>query len=258
MIVDKALREARSVLRFDSDAPSLDAERLVLHAMGRREPSWLAAHGDEQLPDAAAAHLASLVRRRQTGEPLAYILNEWEFYGRRFFIDEQVLVPRPDTEMLVERALEYVLRQARPLIIADIGTGSGCVVITLALELATVISLPAFIATDISPATLSVAKRNAKKFRVLDKIEFIQSNMLDFLKGRKTMVDLIVSNPPYVTSQELAQAGQTPDTIGLTFEPKVALDGGSDGQNFIRQIAVSGIPAFVEVTGGRVQEFNVA
>lgn len=267
-----------------SDAPALDAERLLLHVLGEAESSVLYAHGEKELSAQQAERLEALIARRATGEPLAYILGEWEFYGRPFFVTPDVLIPRPETENLVEAALSYLSRSSPklgegplPFVIADIGTGSGCVAITLVLELSTHYSLPTtnwhIIATDISPAALAVAQKNAERHGVVDSIEFIQEDMLAFLdtptpsrspsdRGRKAKIDLIVSNPPYIPTAELDSPAPRGvqgklETAGLKFEPRIALDGGIDGQKFVEQIKNAGIPALVETTDGVIVSYHL-
>lgn len=207
--------------------------------------------------------LERLVAERATGKPLAYVLGHWDFYGRTFAVTPDVLIPRPTTELLVEEALKILKKKskalARPLVLVDIGTGSGCVAITLLLEGSGWIKK--FYVTDISPAALVLAKKNAAQYGVLDKIEFLEGNLLepfDFAQG-KPKIDLIVSNPPYVPTAELERslASPTPDTLGLRFEPRIALDGGQDGQKFIEQIKTTGIPAVLEITGGIIRTFSL-
>lgn len=256
MNINTALRAGTVALKITSDAPDVDAERLLLHVTGKHEPSWLYAHGDEPLNPEQVQRLTSLITERKAGKPLVYILGEAEFYGRPFYVNENVLVPRSETEQLVNIALEFISRVPSPAAddqctIADIGTGSGCIAVTLALELPNT----HIIATDISPAALAVARRNAKRHGVLDQIEFLEGNMLepfDFARS-KPYIDLIVSNPPYVPSAEVAHAAAAFDTHGLTFEPQIALDGGPDGQQFVNQIKTAGVPYVMEVTGGKIE-----
>jgi release factor glutamine methyltransferase len=263
MTIQDALRSARTALPA-SDAPDIDAERLVLHSLGQRESAWLYAHSGDKLTAEQQTHLEALIARRATGEPLAYILGEWEFYGRPFLVTPDVLVPRPETEKLVEAALEYIRAHNKPLTVADVGTGSGIIAITLACELAQFkIQNSKFkiLATDISPAALIIAKKNAERHGVADRIEFVEGDMLAPLEGRQ--VDLIVSNPPYIPTQEVEshfapKMGASRDKLearGLKFEPRIALDGGPDGQTFVEQIKAAGIPALVEVTGGRIERY---
>lgn len=252
-----------------SDAPHLDADRIVLHVIDQREPSYLVSHSLDELSDTRMEEIRRITAQRKTGMPLAYILGEADFYGRTFIVTPDVLIPRPDTESLIEKALEYIknnFSEKKEITIADICTGSGIIAITLVLELSHLPNpLYQIIATDISEKALEVAKKNAEKHGVLEKIEFIQGDMLDAIKGRH--VDLIVSNPPYVPTEELDELATTfpppprPQAglpliqggeirRGLLFEPRIALDGGPDGQMFVNQIKKSGIPAIIETTGG--------
>lgn len=268
MTISAALQLAQAKLSATSDAPRLDAERLLLLIIGQPASTFLYAHGDQQLTPEQEAHFSSLLERRANGEPLAYLLGEWEFYGRPFFVTPDVLIPRPETEQLVEKALQYstdwMANNIRPMRIADIGTGSGCIAVTLACELAqlkTHDSRFKILATDISPAALAVARKNAERHGVADQIDLLEGDMLAVIAGRH--VDLIVSNPPYIPTADLsaiasakaealAEAGRAYNTVGLTFEPKIALDGGPNGQKFIEQIKNAGVPALVESTDGEI------
>lgn len=263
MPVSKILKQAEALLQHTSDAPRLDAEWLLLHVLGQRESSFLYAYGEMKLGKKTHKKFETLVQERATGKPLAYILGEWEFYGRPFYVTEDVLVPRPETENLIEVVLPFIdewrkKHLGETMVIVDIGTGSGVIIITLALELSK-FHIPyskfQFLATDISPAALEVAKRNAARHGVQDQIEFSQGDMLAPLKNRT--IDLIVSNPPYIPSHQIPHpvSKQVPHRVwnaGLKFEPRIALDGGLDGQDFIRQIQAAGIPAIFESTGGSI------
>lgn len=249
MTTQQLLRAGRSALQKTSDAPDLDTERLLLHAIGKRESSWLYAHFDEILSPHIAQEFAALVIERATGKPLAYILGEAEFCGRPFYVNEHVLIPRPETEQLIDATLEYT-RLHTPATIADIGTGSGCIAVTLALELPDI----HIIATDISLAALEIARKNARRHGVAGRIEFLEGDMLEPLAGKQ--VDFIVSNPPYVPTGEIPQLSSpmwklNRDTAGLAFEPRSTLDGGTDGQQFVNQIKTAGIPYAMEITGGK-------
>ncbi|MDA1169034.1 MAG: peptide chain release factor N(5)-glutamine methyltransferase [bacterium] len=240
-----------------SDAPHLDAERLLLHALKQREPSYLLAHSDALLTEQQISEITRMQDARKTGMPLAYILGEADFYGRTFMVTPDVLIPRPDTEVIIEKALEYIkknFKHKKEIVIADIGTGSGCIAITLALELNKLTKLVKLtqLATDISQKALDIAKQNAVKHGVLDNIEFLQGDMLEPIKDKH--VDLIVSNPPYLPAEALAKAGYTLETRGLQFEPQTALDGGPDGLQFVNQIKASKIPAIIETIGGEIIE----
>ncbi len=261
------LTSVTTTLTNFSDAPRLDAERIILHTLNQREPSYLITHATDVLSDEQRSEIQRMADERKTGKPLAYILGEADFYGRTFMITPDVLIPRPDTEALIEKALEYIqnnFADKKEIVIADICTGSGIIAITLALELPEAI----LIATDISPAALEIAKKNAEKYNLLDTIEFLAGDMLSPIKNRH--VDLIVSNPPYVPSAELSALATHPLSLpltqggeitrGLLFEPRIALDGGQDGQKFVERIKKesnppfrrAGIPAIVETTGGGI------
>lgn len=252
--VSDAMSSGIKTLSVISDAPHLDAQRLLLHVLQQQEVSWLFAHPEQELTSQQQQLFRQLVDERAAGQPLAYLLGTAEFYGREFLVNEHVLIPRPSTESLTDQALPYIdewyKKWQRPIVIADIGTGSGCIAITLALSF----SPPyeggggvVIYATDISAPALQIAQQNAQRHGVLDKIEFLQGNMLEPLKYKK--IDLIVSNPPYISTNQIS-----PD---LAFEPRQALDGGPNGQQYINQIKASGLPALVESTGGHIEFFNI-
>lgn len=199
----------------------LDAQLLVLHAVGRAdvERAWLLAHDTDALPDAAHSTLQATVRRRATGEPLAYITGHKAFYGLDLCVDARVLVPRPDTETLVDWALE-VLAPTPGARVVDLGTGSGA--IALALKHARP-SLQVS-AVDYSTDALVVARANAQRLAL--EVDFAQGNWLDGVQGR---FDLIASNPPYIAAQD-------PHLAALTHEPLQALASGDHGLDDIRTI----------------------
>lgn len=254
MNVNEILRAASEQLRNISDAPELDAQWLLLHALRKSEPSWLVSHANEEIAENIHQTFQSHIAERKTGKPLAYILGTAEFYGRSFIVNDDVLIPRPETEELVERALKKIESMSnqlgRPLRVADIGTGSGCIAITLALESS---DIEKIYATDISSDALGVAKQNAERFNVFDRIEFLSGSMLAPLHSKQ--IDHIISNPPYVPSAELNRVPTT-ETRGLQFEPRIALDGGPDGNTYINVMKESGIPSIVESQQGLIQIFN--
>lgn len=249
MTVHTALQTGRQRLAGISDAADLDTQWLLLHVLGQTETSWLFSHNDISLTPEQHDRFKQLLNERQTGKPLAYILGTTQFYGRDFIVNQHVLVPRPATEDLVDQALMAIRNslsdKKRPLTIADIGTGSGCIAITLALELT---MIDRVYATDISPAALDIARQNVQRHGITDRITFLEGNLLTPVQDKN--IDLIVSNPPYVPSAEV-ESNQN-----LHFEPRLALDGGADGQDFIKQIQASGIPAVVETTGGTITLFS--
>lgn len=255
MRISEALRLLSQQLHYVSDAPELDAQRLLGFILHQAELSWLFTHSDVSLTASQEQLLMTLTERRAQGEPLAYLLGTQQFYGREFLVTPEVLIPRPTTEDLVDHALRAIDNlhavYQRPLNIADIGTGSGCLAITLLLERPT--SINQMFATDISTAALSVAQKNAAQFGVDNRIVFLHGSLVEPLVNNK--IDLIVSNPPYVPTGELITP-TGPEKRGLAYEPRVALDGGEDGQDYIAPLIQVGLPLVVESTGGLIQEFN--
>jgi release factor glutamine methyltransferase len=216
---------------------TLAAELLLLHVLGR-DRTWLYAHPEETIAEADTQRFQTLIARRAAGEPTQYLTGEQEFWGLEFEVTPDVLIPRPETEHVIEVALDRLavreLRAGRSqkttgagLQIADIGTGSGCIAIALAKE------LPAanFLATDVSPEALAVAQRNAHRHGVASRIRFLESNLLEGLRSplatRHSLLsfDLIASNPPYIGRRE---APSLPREV-REHEPAAALFGGEEG-----------------------------
>jgi len=227
--VRAALKQGLAQLR-EAHVPSftLAAELLLLHVLGR-DRTWLYAHPEEQLSNSDAERFFALIARRANGEPTQHLTGKQEFWGLEFEITRDVLVPRPETEHVIEVALDRLaLREVRAgrkptfagegLQIADIGTGSGCIAIALAKELpgATIY------ASDISSAALTVAQRNATRHSVSDQVNFIECHLLDIAAPQ---FDLIVSNPPYVGRRE----AETLAREVRDHEPDIALYGGEEG-----------------------------
>jgi release factor glutamine methyltransferase len=237
LTVRAALKNGIAQLR-EADVASftLAAELLLLHVLGRNR-TWLYAHPEEPIFDADAQRYFDLIARRAAGEPTQHLTSKQEFWGLEFEVTPDVLIPRPETEHVIEVALDRLalreIHAGRPqttsgegLQIADIGTGSGCIAIALAKE------LPAanFLATDISPAALAVAKRNATRHQVADRIDFCETNLLVLHSPLATRhsplsFDLIASNPPYIGRRE---APSLPVEV-RDHEPHAALFGGEEG-----------------------------
>ncbi|MFT3719825.1 peptide chain release factor N(5)-glutamine methyltransferase [Pseudorhodoferax sp.] len=200
----------------------LDAQLLLLHALGRDplDRAWLLAHDADALDPAAAQHFQALCARRRAGEPAAYLLGHKEFFGLPLRVDARVLVPRPDTETLVEWALEHLPRQGR---VIDLGTGSGAVALALAQRRpdATVT------ATDRSADALAVARANAARLGL--PVRFLHGDWLQSIDER---FDLIVSNPPYIAPGD-------PHLAALTHEPQAALVAAEAGLGDLRRIIAS-------------------
>ncbi|HEU4391320.1 MAG TPA: peptide chain release factor N(5)-glutamine methyltransferase, partial [Blastocatellia bacterium] len=189
----------------------------------------LVAHNRDEIAAEDRDRYLAAIRRRALGEPLQYIVGRREFYGLDFMVTPDVLIPRPETEFLVEEviATATINWPDCPLVIADIGTGSGCI----AVSVATRIPRALLIATDVSPAALAVARSNATRHGVESRIEFLEGDLLAPLDGRSS-VDIIVSNPPYVPDRSLAALQREV----RDYEPHVALSGGPDGLGFYRRL----------------------
>ncbi|WP_225783848.1 peptide chain release factor N(5)-glutamine methyltransferase [Xenophilus sp. Marseille-Q4582] len=199
----------------------LDAQMLLLHALGRapHDRAWLLIHDDDRLGPDAAGRYRALCTRRAAGEPLAYLVGEKEFHGLALQVDARVLVPRPDTETLVEWALEVLAPRRTPRVI-DLGTGSGA--IALALQQARPDAQVE--ASDASPDALAVAQANARRLGLA--VRFRQANWLD---GAATGYDAVVSNPPYIAEGDTHLAA-------LRHEPLGALASGVDGLDDLRHL----------------------
>jgi release factor glutamine methyltransferase len=223
--IQDRIGEARRALRaagLPAEAAIVDAEVLARHTLGWDRAALLT-RGREPEPDDFAARYDALIARRRAREPVALIIGRREFWGLDFEVTGDVLVPRPETEFIVEAALELARgpRPARTII--DVGTGSGCLAIVLARELPET----RLVATDISGAALNVARRNARRHGVQERIQFVRT---DLLAGICTVADLIVSNPPYVPRGTALQ----PDVA--RYEPAEALFGGRDGFEIMRRL----------------------
>ena len=231
LTIREALAYGRGQLQ-SSDSPALDARLLLEHVL-QVNHTYLIAHDEHQLAKHQAATYRRLVRRAALREPVPYLTGWAPFYGRRFKVSPSVLIPRPDTEFLVERALDWIKagpgsawagNQSGPLIV-DVGTGSGCLAISLALET----EIGQIAAVDISAAALTIARQNAEHFGVAERVTFHQGSLLAPIAGRP---DLIVANPPYIADPEWTAV----DDGIKWYEPDIALKGGPDGLAVIRQL----------------------
>lgn len=210
----------------------LDGQLLLLHALGKSQSdrAWLLAHDREALNDDVTRRFDTLAKRRTAGEPLAYIVGYQEFFGLRLQVDPRVLIPRPDTETLVNWSLEILQSNAMPAeaAVIDLGTGSGAIALALAHHL-TIAGRPAHVAaTDASPGALAVARENASRLRL--NVTFFESSWFENVSGH---FHVIASNPPYVADAD-------PHLTDLTHEPLPALTAGPDGLADIRQIIGQG------------------
>jgi release factor glutamine methyltransferase len=204
------------------ESPRLNIELLLAHVLQKKRLA-LYLEFERELDEATLERLREMVKRRAAGEPLQYITGETEFCGLKFAVDRRVLIPRPETELLVEKVAER-----KPKTIVDVGTGSGCIAVSLAVKLPEA----EIVAIDASEDALVVAESNAKRHGVEKKIRFLRSDLLDGLPS-SSRVDVIVSNPPYIASGDLAGL---PKEV-RDFEPVQALVAGEDGLEIFRRLA---------------------
>ncbi len=222
MTIKQALSRAREILVTNNiEDPPLESELLLRHVL-KIDRVQLYLELERELSPEEEQAFRHLVKRRVNGEPTAYITGHREFYGLDFYVDPNVLIPRPESELLVEKTLELA-RNYGVSAIAEVGTGCGAIAISLALSLPQV----KIYATDISAAALKVALLNCQKHGVVNRICLLEGDILDPLPEP---VDLIVANLPYVRQSELSQMST------LNFEPSLALNGGSDGLEKIHQL----------------------
>lgn len=210
-----------------------DAQLLLAHVMGHPR-AWLLAHLETHLTQPQLDSANQAFARLEAGEPLPYLLGHWEFYGLDFDITPDVLIPRPETELLVEKAIRWLNAAPERRTVADVGTGSGIIAATIAMHVPGVNIL----ATDISRAALKVAKHNAEKFKVTHRIDFLQCDLLPQHINplpTESHFDLICANLPYIPTNTLH---------GLPIfgrEPTLALDGGADGLDLYRRLMLLSI-----------------
>lgn len=222
------LSEITSCLTSASDTPALDASVLLARILNKPR-TWIMAHPELALSSEQQNQLNEMLARLENGEPLPYVIGSWEFFGLEFTVTPDVLIPRPETEMLVEKAIMWIQSRDDKLNIVDVGTGSGAIAISLAIN----IPNANILATDISAQVLEVAKSNAEKHHVIDHIRFIECDLLpdqSQAKNRKSEIDLLCANLPYIPTQTLHQLPI------FNREPTLALDGGDDGFALIRKL----------------------
>ena len=215
---------------IDERDAALDAEVLARHALGWNRARYLSRARDP-VPPAFDAVFDPLVERRRRREPVAQITGSREFWGLDISVTRDVLIPRPETELLIETAVALLVDRAAPWDVADVGTGSGCLAVALASELVRALVT----ATDLSPTALAVARRNAARHGVGARISLHETRWLDGLPGP---YDLIVSNPPYVPEPEMARLA--PEVA--RYEPAAALCGGPDGLDSAQELLPAAVP----------------
>jgi release factor glutamine methyltransferase len=224
-----------------TDTAAIDAEVLARHLLGWDRAQLLSRHRDAP-PAGFEQRYQALIARRARREPVALITGTREFWGRDFAVTGDTLVPRPETELIVEEALQ--LLPQGPSTVIDVGTGSGCLAVTIAAER----RRATIVATDISRAALRVAAANAARHRVADRVRFIQT---DLAAGLETRAHLIVSNPPYVPESDAATLPL--DVAG--YEPATALFGGADGMSTIDRLLET-LPPLLAPGGAFIVEFG--
>ncbi len=211
-----------------SESSRADVSLLMAHAMGRSR-GWLVAQPDALLSEEQIAAFVELCNRRKRGEPIAYILGSAGFYGREFLVNDRVLVPRPETEHLVEDALGFIRGPVRVL---DVGTGCGAIACTIAAETDATVD-----ADDVSPAAIEIATENARRLGVGDRCSFYRGDLVEPVRGNR--YDVVIANLPYVPTGDLPERPEP-----ASFEPREALDGGPDGLGPYRRLLAE-LPALL-------------
>jgi len=242
-IADALRRASQTLDSAGVPEPRREAGSLLSHVTGR-DRTFLISHAEDALTDEHLHLFEQLIERRAAGEPTQYITGTQDFFGRAFRVTPDVLIPRPETELLVEAALELMGSTSS---ICDVGTGSGCITVTLLCERRDARA----VAIDVSAAALEVARQNARDHSVENRIEFLLSDCFASLDPKNYGFDLVASNPPYVS------AGMLP---GLQrevrdYEPRIALTPGADGLNVIRRL-LSEAPAFIRGNGHLLMEIG--
>lgn len=216
------LSQIRSRLERQSETAALDAQVLLAHILDKPR-AWVLAHPEAPLSPEQAEDLARALARLENGEPLPYILGHWEFFGLDFRVTPAALIPRPETELLVERALEWLRQHPERRLAADVGAGTGCIAVALAMHVPDL----RLLVCDRSLEALRVAQENIRRHRVQERAFCLQADLLPAL-GRK--IDLICANLPYIPSATLR-------TLSVArWEPTLALDGGPDGLSLIGRL----------------------
>lgn len=232
MKVQDLLATADKRLAPFSDTPLLDAQVLFAHIL-QKPRVWVVSHPKYEIQKETQEQIELALEKLEAGEPLPYVLGKWEFFGLQLEVTRDVLIPRPETELLVEKAITWLKAHPEKRSIADIGTGSGAIAIAIAKH----IPDARILATDISPDALQVARRNAEKSQAQDRIEFVECDLLPESNVKVQMsnlqplnFDVICSNLPYIPTKTLRSLPI------FEREPTLALDGGADGLDIYRRL----------------------
>jgi release factor glutamine methyltransferase len=246
-LISQVLREAAAVLQKAGVPEARREASSLLEFMLAKDRTFLIAHAEDSVSEEMILRFRESVERRAAGEPLQYITGVQDFFGREFRVTPDVLIPRPETELLVEAAIQVSGGRDASTLVCDVGTGSGCIAVTLLCE----IGKARAVAVDKSPPALEIAKLNARNHSVSDRAEFAISDCLDALDPRGYQFDLIVSNPPYVSASVLPGLQREV----RDYEPLVALSPGADGLTIIRRL-INETPAFLKPGGHLLMEIG--
>ncbi len=248
-LIEAINRAASQLAAAGVSTARFDAEVLLRHAINR-DRAWLLAHMQEELADDPRKTFEQAVERRGRREPLQYITGRQEFWGIEFLVTPDVLIPRPETELIIESVLSAEEHREKPLNIIDLCTGSGCIAVSLAKELQTA----RIMAIDKSSKALSVARENALRHDVADRVRFLEGDLFEPLEALDIhgQADIIVSNPPYVPSGD--QRTLQPE-VGA-YEPAMALFAGPDGTEIHRKI-IDAAPRFLKTCGVLIMEMGL-
>src|ERR1051325_5258483 len=245
-IAEAILQAANTLRKAGVPDARREAGSLLMHVLDC-DRSYILAHAEERITSEQSESYHEFVAARSGGKPLQYITGSQEFFGLEFIVNTEVLIPRPETELLVEASLKLISQIGAP-VICDVGTGSGCIIISLLKNLPQARAC----ALDISPAALAIAKENAVRHQVEERLELMRSDCFSTLDpDRGPTFDLIVSNPPYVA--ERAFDGLQREV--RDFEPVVALTAGPDGLDMIKRILLES-PQFLKTNGFLIFEIG--
>ena len=219
-ILNKAVYDLN---QFDINQANLDSEIILSHVI-KKDRKYIILNSKERLNKEKIKRFNKLIDRRKKGEPVAYLINKKEFWNETFYVNKNVLIPRPDTELIIEQVIKSYSKNSRSSVL-DIGTGSGCILLSILKE------RPNFYGTgiDISKKSIIVSKYNAKMLKLSNRVKLYNSDVDNFNNGK---YDIVVSNPPYIKFKSLRYLEKNV----VNFEPKLALSGGSDGFSEIRKV----------------------
>jgi release factor glutamine methyltransferase len=245
--ISQALHEASQVLQ-NAGVPEArrDASSLLAFILAK-DRTYLIAHAEDPISEETLINFQESVERRAAGEPLQYITGVQDFFGREFRVTPDVLIPRPETELLVEAAIEVSGGRDASTLLCDVGAGSGCIAVTLLCEIPNARA----VAVDKSPAALRIAALNSRNHSVADRAELLVSDCFNALDPRDYQFDLVVSNPPYVSASMLPGLQREV----RDHEPLVALSPGADGLTIIRRL-IKETPDFLKPNGHLLMEIG--